>query len=105
VRRILQALGTKCREILGQDVWVDAAFDTLGDGTYVFSDCRFPNEAKAIKDAGGTVLRVVRPGVNALNDHISEIGLDGWDFDGIVMNDGGVVDLEGEVQRVLGEFE
>ena len=103
-RRLLQAVGTKAREFFGEDVWVNAAFRTLEDGQYVISDCRFKNEAKAIQDRGGLVLRVMRPGVEAVNDHISEHDLDDWAFDGYVMNDGSLLDLEGEVQRVLGDL-
>lgn len=103
-RRLLQAVGTKARQYFGEDVWVDAAFRSLEDGQYVISDCRFKNEAQAIKDRGGLVLRVMRPGVNAVNDHISEHDLDEWAFDGFVMNDGSLLDLEGEVQRVLGDL-
>ena len=52
----------------------------------------------------GKVYDVRRPGVGPVSDHISEHDLDDWPFDGIIHNDGTLVDLEGEVQRVLGEF-
>lgn len=104
-RRLLQDVGNKAREHFGENVWVNAAFRTLDpDKHYVITDCRYKNEAQAIKDRGGIVLRVMRPGVEPLNDHVSEIDLDDWPFDGFVMNDGTLLDLEGEVQRVLGDL-
>ena len=105
-RRLLQQIGTRARETFGDDIWVDAAWKPLDltDGGYVFTDVRFKNEARSIVAEGGKILKVVRPGVVAVSDHISEIDLEDWPFDGVVNNDGDLTDLEGEVQRVLGEF-
>lgn len=49
-------------------------------------------------------VRIMRPGVKPINDHPSETALDSHHFDGYVMNDSNLVDLEGEVQRVLGDL-
>jgi hypothetical protein len=104
-RRVLQAVGTKARAFFGEDVWVDAAFVGLEpEHHYVFSDVRFKNEARVLQEEGGIVLRVQRPGVGPANDHISEHDLDDWPFDGYIVNDGSLLDLEGEVQRVLGDL-
>lgn len=102
-RRILQVAGTTVREFFGKDTWVNAALDGV-DGYVVVTDVRFQNEAQRIKDLGGLVLRVQRPGVGPANDHISERDLDAFNFDGYVINDGTLLDLEGEVQRVLGDL-
>lgn len=53
---------------------------------WIITDTRFPNEAKAIKNAGGIVIRVDRPGVSAINAHPSETGLDNWNFDYRISN-------------------
>jgi len=92
VRRFLQRLGTDGGRItLGDDVWVKPAMERAEQHRrVVFSDCRFPNEAEAIRAAGGRVVRVARPGVGPANDHDSEIGLDRWDFDLYVNNNGPV---------------
>lgn len=104
-RRVLQVAGTTVREFFGINTWVNAALGDVEAGDYVVvTDVRFPNEAQAIKDMGGIVLRVQRPGVGPANQHVSEIGLDNWPFDGFILNDGTPVDLEGEVQRVLGDL-
>jgi hypothetical protein len=48
---------------------------------------RFPNEAEAIRDAGGVLVRITRPGVASPVRHASEGGLDGWRFDLDLVND------------------
>lgn len=104
-RRLLQTTGDKARHYFGEDVWVNSAFRILEDGKhYVITDCRYQNEALSIKERGGLVLRVIRPGVGPINDHVSERDLDDWEFDGYIQNDGSLLDLEGEVQRVLGDL-
>ena len=102
VRRFLQHLGTEARHHIGADVWVDAAFQDIHTGKrYVISDVRFKNEALAIQQVGGVLLRVDRPGVEAPNDHVSEHDLDDWDFDARVHNDGTLEDLGGTVILTL----
>lgn len=89
VRKLLQRLGTEAgREVLGQDVWVNAALAQIKPGgKYVITDVRFPNEADAIKAAGGEVWRILRrgepgaPGTGPANDHPSETALNGYLFD------------------------
>lgn len=99
VRVLLQRMGTEVgRNILGENIWVDAATRFFDDnGKYVFTDCRFENEAKLVTELGGQVWRVDRPGVEPANDHISEIGLDNWNFDVRLDNDGTISDLASKV--------
>ena len=83
VRVLLQRMGTEVgRGMFGQDLWVDYLMKKAENATtdIVIPDVRFVNEAEAIKNAGGTVIRVNRPGVEAVNDHISEHELDGYNF-------------------------
>jgi hypothetical protein len=108
IRDLQQLTGTEAaRNILGQSVWVDAWMRRVSEagGLWVNPSTRFVNEGEAIKALGGVVLRVVKPGIKAVNDHPSDTAMDGYDFDGLIMNDGTLIDLEGEVQRVLGEFD
>lgn len=106
VRALLQRLGTEVgRELLGDNVWVDATFrrienETLVSDDVVITDCRFPNEAHAVKNRGGIVVRVERPGVEAANSHPSETSLDMWPFDFTISNDGGLIDLVGPVESL-----
>lgn len=108
VRELQQLTGTEAaRNILGESVWIDAwaRRTDWGSEPTVNPSVRFPNEADAIKRLGGVIYRIVKPGIKAVNDHPSDTALDDWDYDGLMMNDGSLIDLEGEVQRILGEFE
>lgn len=98
-RNILQLLGTDvCRDLFGENVWVDATLARIereqpSDAKIALTDCRFPNEASAIREMNGCVVRVERPGVGPVNNHISETGLDDFDFDYTLLNDGSLDDL------------
>jgi hypothetical protein len=62
-RWILQYWGTEvCRRAFHDDIWIASLENKLRNSTddIVISDCRFPNEIKSIKDAGGIVVRVIR---------------------------------------------
>ena len=104
VRRLLQRLGTEGgRNILGENVWVDAALrDLEPGGSYVFTDVRFPNEANAIQARGGRVWRVTRPGFRPINAHPSETALDNFQPDHTISNGGDVEGLAHLVGKALG---
>lgn len=95
IRELLQRFGTEVgREMFGEDFWVNAAIDSIPDGSrVVVSDVRYPNEADAVKKLGGEVWRVVRPGYGAANDHASEHALNDYNFDYIIDNNAGVETL------------
>ena len=62
-RYILQQWGTEvCRRAFHDDIWIASLENKLrnSEDDVVITDCRFPNEIKAIKNAGGIVVRVVR---------------------------------------------
>jgi len=100
-RRLLQRIGTEMgRNIIDPDLWVNLGMINAAPNT-VFSDCRFLNEAKAIKNSGGIMLRIRRPGYKPVNNHISEVGLDGFSFDDFIDNDGTIEDLKYKVRCIL----
>lgn len=103
VRRLLQVLGTEVgRNMFGQDFWVDQAIKGLFKEDYiVFTDCRFPNEAEAIRNLGGEVWRIIRPGVDAINAHPSEHALADYAFDRTIINDGSLDDLKVKVLEIV----
>lgn len=103
IRPLLQRLGTECgRDILGQNTWVNAALDNLDpDGKYVVTDCRFVNEADAVRDRGGKIYRIERKGVGPANDHPSETSLDGYLFDEWIFNDKGLAEFEANVRAAI----
>ena len=62
-RYVLQVWGTEvARRSFHDDIWIAALENKLRKTTddVVISDCRFPNEIKSIRNAGGIVIRVVR---------------------------------------------
>lgn len=77
-RYAMQTLGTEWgRELIGQNLWVNVGVESthqaLGEGSQVvIDDCRFPNEAAAIKELGGVIIKINRPGVEPVNAHASE---------------------------------
>lgn len=78
-RRFLQRLGTEgIRGNFGQDAWVNLfKKQVMGSpgAKFVAPDCRFPNEAAAIREMGGVIWRTVRPGYGG-GTHPSESMVD-----------------------------
>jgi hypothetical protein len=102
VRRILQTLGGAVRDHVDRWAWVKAALrDVDVDENVVISDVRYRNEARAITARGGLVVRVRRPGVEAVNGHASEHDLDYWPFDHVIDNNGTLDDLADVVDVVV----
>lgn len=118
VRDLLQKLGTDAmRNGLHPNSWVNALMadytptqvqwsqGPLGgyeDGpmpNWIITDTRFPNEAQAIKDKGGIVIKVQRPGVGPVNDHPSETALKYYEFDYIINNDDSLKELLTKVRK------
>lgn len=95
VRAFLQILGYSARQNIHADVWVMAAFAKMrADKNYVIADVRFLNEADYIKKNNGEIWRVERPGVSAVNTHVSEWEMDSYSFDHRLYNDGTVEQLQ-----------
>lgn len=61
-RQMMQLIGTDYfRDVIHPNIWVTSLFaDYNENNNWFITDCRFPNEAKAIKDKGGILIRVNR---------------------------------------------
>jgi hypothetical protein len=89
--------GNHCREF-DPYVWINALLRGSNADVLILKDARFPNEVKAIKDNGGYVFKVERPGVeglpsvsdNALNDYT--------EWDEVVVNSAGLWELNLKAQ-------
>lgn len=103
-RALLQRLGTEAgRKVLGDDIWVRTALAKVKtSGKYVFTDVRFPNEAEAIKAAGGQLWRISRTGRGPVNNHPSETALDDLKADWYIQNDGPIERLIDVVDPLIG---
>jgi len=123
-RWVLQWWGTEvCRKSFHDDIWIASLEARLRNTTdnIVISDCRFPNEIKAIRNAGGQVIRVVRGEdpewydiaistnagtfnhmATAYSDvHASEWAWVGTKFDAIIDNNSTVDNLYKQLEMVV----
>ena len=130
-RLVLQLWGTEVgRQAFHNDIWIASLENKLRktNGNVVITDCRFPNEVQAIKNAGGIVVRVVRGPepewyktaeiVNAgpennnsweryktlldsYNIHASETSWVGSNFDAILENNGTLEELYVKVKNLV----
>ena len=103
-RHLMQTLGTEWgRDLIDQDLWVNLScqFDidpTLRTGNpVVMEGTRFPNEVQAIKDRGGIIIQINRPGT-APDGHRSEI-LPAFDYQ--IENDGTTEELRQKVGDLI----
>lgn len=105
IRELLQRFGTEVgRALYGDNFWVDRVVSQIKPGgKYVISDVRFPNEAQAVHNAGGTVWRVRRDGTGAVNSHVSDTGIDSLVVDGIIPNTGTMEHFREVVLLAAGE--
>ena len=103
VRELLQRMGTEVgRQMISPTIWVDLAMrESAKHELVVITDVRFPNEADAIKAAGGVLWRIQRPYVSPANSHSSETALDDYKFDAVVENNGSIEDLHAKLQLLL----
>jgi hypothetical protein len=125
-RWVLQYWGTEvCRRSFHDDIWIASLENKLRNSRdhVVISDCRFPNEIKSIKDAGGKIIWVKRgelpewynlaidanQGSNvSINElkmkkiHASETAWVGTEFDYIIENNGSVQDLYNQAALIVG---
>jgi hypothetical protein len=77
-------LGTPAiREQVYDKTWIDYVLKGTRDtDILIIPDVRFPNEIEAIREAGGTAIKVVRPGYGPRNTVADRklLGYAGWDY-------------------------
>lgn len=110
-RRFQQLLGTEFgRDCIHPNLWVEIAMhrsrELLAAGkSVVIDDLRFTNEMAGVVMAGGTCLRVVRPGsVLTTGVHPSEGALDHTPM-GEILNDGSLAHLHGIVDALISHLQ
>ena len=116
-RQILQVLGTELLQFdiqnhiasfkeIGRLVWVKnfIRFYQNNPGKNLsIADVRFIHEASTIKELGGIVIKVVRPGMPDADLHASEVEIDVIEYDHLIINDGSLQDLYDKVEAILNE--
>lgn len=109
-RELAQTLGTEWgRTHLGADFWLRIAEAYMHDITnqtfaplhFVVSDVRFQNEADWVRQRGGVIWHISRPGLRGVRDHISEQGAATIKPDRTLVNDGTIADLAGLVGSII----
>lgn len=130
-RLMLQLWGTEvCRKGFHDDIWIASLENKLrtSKDDIVISDCRFPNEIKSIRDAGGIIVWVKRgelpewydaalsmnkgevqnmtwaiskDKIAKLGIHASETSWVGTSFDSIIENDSNIDDLCKKVKSLV----
>lgn len=119
-RTLMQLIGTEvCRQI-HPNFWINSLFkdytptgDTLLEGEirkvreedliypkWIISDCRFNNEAEAIKSKGGVIIKVERD-LDNQDSHKSEKGINDHYVDLVINNNGSIQDLITEVKNKM----
>lgn len=120
-RSVLQLWGTEvCRAGFHDDIWIASLENKLrsSNDDVVISDCRFPNEIRAIRNQGGHVIRVVRDKdpewftqvrshflyntpLPANLPHSSEWGWAGTEFDAVIDNNGTLDELYQQITGLV----
>ena len=111
-REVLQFVGTDIFRRMYEPVWVKLLMNKIKADSplvAVIADCRFDNEAQAVKDEGGTIVRLTRRPTR--DNHASEDGFKEFsDFDLVLDNEIlGIKDanqqlLDFLIQKGLSEF-
>ena len=100
-REFLQRYGTEAhRELFGDDFWVDQIDWERNCDVLVFTDVRFENEARAIRERGGEVWRIERPSSRP-GLHASERPLDSALLNRTLVNNFDLEHLRGDVEFLL----
>ena len=99
-RQVLQEVGTGIFRKMNPNIWAEACLRKIknwdGDVALI-DDVRFPNECRAIHEAGGLVFRLTRNVANG-DRHPSECELDHYDkFDAIVENQDTLVETQNAI--------
>jgi hypothetical protein len=76
-RRFLQDVGHNARVIFGDDFWVDQILsktdsEDIEDQNIVITDMRYANEFNRVNWFEGWTIRVNRPGLELVNNHVTE---------------------------------
>lgn len=102
VRRTLQRLGQAVRDI-DPAFWLNVALERIDTAEawrlpVAVTDCRYANEAEALRARGFKLVRVLRPATDPTVAHVSETELDGFPVDVTLSNAGTVADLWSQVR-------
>jgi rhodanese-related sulfurtransferase len=101
-RFAMQTLGTEWgRDLIGESIWIHAAIDRARQfEKVVISDVRFPNEVDAVRNAGGKIVKIYRPGL-VVDSHLSESLIAELDYDFEIANDSTIEVFQEKVRHII----
>lgn len=103
-RDFMQKFGTNfAREQYSDSIWIDSFFArNVNADRLLASDVRFDNEALAIKNNGGIIIQVSRPGVEGIkSNHSSEAGINQELVDYYITNDDSIDNLYAVIETTI----
>ena len=92
-REFMQFFGTDICRRMYEPIWVNSCIRKIQEeqsGLAIVADVRFPNEAKAIEEANGTLVRLTRQVIE--DNHSSEVALDDYPFTSHIDNKDNSID-------------
>lgn len=107
-RRLLQVIGTECGRAYDYDIWVKKMREQIQIYAPIYNiiaidDCRFNNESELVRELGGIVIEIIRPGC-APDGHASEAGISPQLIDKQIMNDGTLELFKEKVRTLISEY-
>lgn len=102
IRDFLIRLGDALRSGLGEDVLIQAMLENAR-GLVVITNVRHDNEFAMIKQMGGEMWRVTRPGVGPARDHPTETSHPAWQVDAELHNDSSIEELGRVVDQLMAQ--
>lgn len=101
-RLMMQTMGTEWgRQMIDPFMWGKSMFRRMPNLQGITADVRFNDEAQALLDRGGIILRVIRPGLATSDTHSSEKQIDQSLINADIYNHGTPEDMLATALRLL----
>lgn len=105
----MQVLGQLFRDRYGSGIWMDATlaeYKNVDQDKYdiiAVADMRYRTEADALRATGFYLVDIDRPSrpIDRDPNHSSEVDLDGYPFDEVIVNDGTLEEFKTKVDAVV----
>ena len=112
-RTVLLLMGTEVGRSICSELWIKnmdlqiiRRLEQDPAGRIVIADTRFPNEADLIRNAGGRLIRISRPGCDSAvaRTHASEAGIPSHATDICINNNGAIADLALACRHLIARY-
>lgn len=99
-RFLLQHIGTDLiRKQIDHDFFIKKLEQKISQikGNIIIDDIRFFNEYNYIQNKGGLIIKIIRPGLHNINNHVSETELDDIKTKIAIINGGNMKQFENKI--------